>query len=136
MDELINDHRGKTPDGRKVYSLQDIYPHADLVTYPSVFEGFGNAFLEAIYYKRPILVNNYSIYFFDIRPKGFEVIEMDDFISDRTVKSTREILLDKDRIATMVERNYSLGLKHFSYRILEVKLRHIMTSFWGQKYCQ
>jgi glycosyltransferase involved in cell wall biosynthesis len=136
VDELINDHRGMTPDGRKFYSLQDIYPHADLVTYPSVFEGFGNAFLESIYYKRPILVNNYSIYFFDIRPKGFDVIEMDDFISESTVKATREILLDKQRIAAMVERNYNLGLKYFSYRILELKLRHIMTSFWGQKHCQ
>ena len=37
-------------------------PHADLVTYPSTFEGFGNAFLEAIYYCRPIVVNTYSIY--------------------------------------------------------------------------
>jgi len=136
VEGLINDQRGRTADGRKIYSLQDIYPHADLVTYPSVFEGFGNAFLEAVYYRRPILVNNYSIYFFDIRPKGFDVIEMDDFISESTVQTTREILLDKERVARMVDHNYSLALKHFSYRILEVKLRHIMTSFWGQKYCQ
>ena len=34
------------------YSLWDVYPHADFITYPSLYEGFGNAFLEAIYFKK------------------------------------------------------------------------------------
>ena len=133
VQDIISDERGTTGDGRKIYSLQDIYPYADLVTYPSLSEGFGNAFLEAIYFKRPILVNNYSIYFFDIKPKGFEVIEMDDFITDETVRRTREILENPERVKEMTERNYALCLKHYSYRILEIKLRHILSSFWGQR---
>jgi glycosyltransferase involved in cell wall biosynthesis len=132
IQDIIGDTRGATPDGRKIYSLYDIYPHADLVTYPSLSEGFGNAFLEAIYFRRPILVNNYSIYFFDIKPKGFEVIEMDEFISEETIRKTRELLEDRERIEAMMDRNYKLCLKHYSYRILEVKLRHILSSFWGQ----
>ena len=133
VQDIISEERGTTGDGRKIYSLQDIYPYADLVTYPSLSEGFGNAFLEAIYFKRPILVNNYSIYFFDIKPKGFDVIEMDDFITDETVQRTREILENPQRVEEMTERNYALCLKHYSYRILEIKLRHILSSFWGQK---
>lgn len=43
----VGETRGTTPDGRKIYTLYDVYPHADLVTYPSHYEGFGNAFLEA-----------------------------------------------------------------------------------------
>jgi glycosyltransferase involved in cell wall biosynthesis len=132
VQDIISDERGKTAQGRKIYSLQDVYPYADLVTYPSLSEGFGNAFLEAIYFKRPILVNNYSIYSYDIRPKGFDVIEMDDFITEETVRTTREILRDPRRVREMTEKNYSLCLKHYSYRILEVKLRHILSSFWGQ----
>jgi mannosylglucosylglycerate synthase len=131
--EIISDQRGTTKDGRKIYSLQDIYPYADLVTYPSLSEGFGNAFLEAIYFRRPILVNNYSIYFFDIKPKGFDVIEMDDFITDETVSQTLEVLDSPERVRRMKEKNYALCLKHYSYRILEVKLRHILSSFWGQR---
>ena len=77
VSDIINEKRGLTDDGRKIYTLEDIYPHADLVTYPSNFEGFGNAFLEAIYYSKPIVVNNYSIYSADIKPKGFDVIEID-----------------------------------------------------------
>ena len=42
--------RSHDEDGRKIYTLWDIYPQADLITYPSVYEGFGNAFLEAIYF--------------------------------------------------------------------------------------
>ena len=133
VQENISDQRGTTADGRKIYSLQDIYPYADLVTYPSLSEGFGNAFLEAIYFRRPILVNNYSIYFFDIKPKGFDVIEMDDFITDDTVRQTLEVLDSPERVRAMTEKNYALCLKHYSYRILEVKLRHILSSFWGQR---
>jgi glycosyltransferase involved in cell wall biosynthesis len=133
VQDIISDERGTTRDGRKIYSLQDIYPYADLVTYPSLSEGFGNAFLEAIYFRRPILVNNYSIYFFDIKPKGFDVIEMDDFITEETVRRARQVLENPERVKEMTEKNYALCLKHYSYRILEIKLRHILSSFWGQR---
>jgi glycosyltransferase involved in cell wall biosynthesis len=65
----INHERGRTADGRKVYSLADVYIQSDLVTYPSRVEGFGNAFLEALYYKRPIVISTYEIFMADIRPK-------------------------------------------------------------------
>ena len=52
--------RGLNADGKKVYTLFDIYPHADLVTYPSYYEGFGNAFLEAVYFGKPVVVNTYA----------------------------------------------------------------------------
>ncbi len=82
---IVGDARGVTPEGRKIYTLGDVYPQADLVTYPSSIEGFGNAFLEAIYYKRPLVVNNYSIYETDIKPKGFKVVEFDGYINDATL---------------------------------------------------
>lgn len=43
----------------KLYSLWDAYPHADLVTYPSLYEGWGNALIEAVYFRRPLVVNRY-----------------------------------------------------------------------------
>ncbi|MGB8983604.1 MAG: glycosyltransferase family 4 protein, partial [Anaerolineales bacterium] len=89
---IVGEVRGLTPDGRKIFTLGDIYPHADLVTYPSAIEGFGNAFIEAIYYKRPLVVNNYSIYEADIKPKGFKVVEFDGFISEATLEHVRYVL--------------------------------------------
>jgi glycosyltransferase involved in cell wall biosynthesis len=131
VDDIIADSRSHMRDGRKVYSLQDVYPHADLVTYPSIFEGFGNAFLETVYFRKPIVVNNYSIYSHDIKPLGFKVVEMDDFVSAETVRMTQKVIDNPDLAAEMVETNYELALKHFSYTNLEKKLWYIARSFYG-----
>ena len=124
--QFFDEKRGQTPDGEKVYSLWDVYPHADLVTYPSLIEGFGNAFLEAVYFKKPIVVNNYTIYNIDIRTKGFQVIEFDNYITDETVEATRRVLQDPNEIARMTDINYGLALKYFSYHVLESKLKGLV----------
>ncbi len=126
VSDIINDQRGTTPGGRKIYTLDDIYPHADLVTYPSNFEGFGNAFLEALYYRKPILVNNYSIYSTDIRPKGFSVIEIDGYVTRSAVRLAKKILRDEDFREKMVEHNYKVATRHFSYKILRHKLKALI----------
>jgi glycosyltransferase involved in cell wall biosynthesis len=133
VSDLISDKRGTLEDGRKVYTLFDVYPHADLVTYPSTYEGFGNAFLEGIYFRRPLLVNTYSIYFHDIKPKGFDVIEIDEFVTEKTVKEVREVLTNKSRSREMVNRNYSLAKRFYSYAILKRKLRFLLTDFFGEE---
>ena len=129
--DIIQEHRGTTKDGRKVYSLGDIYPYADLVTYPSVIEGFGNAFLEAIYFRRPIVVNNYTIFALDIHPKGFKVIEFNDYIMDDTVKLTREVLDNPELAKDMCETNYRLALRHYSYKIIKQKLKMLIENVFG-----
>jgi glycosyltransferase involved in cell wall biosynthesis len=129
--ELFDEHRGITKDGRKVYSLSDAYPHADLVTYPSLIEGFGNAFLEALYYKKPIVVNNYAIFATDIRPKGFKVIEFDDYITEKTVKDTLRILDDFPHQEKLCNLNYSLALRYFSYKVLRSQLRVLLANAFG-----
>jgi glycosyltransferase involved in cell wall biosynthesis len=129
--DIFDENRGKTADGCKKYSLWDAYPQADLVTYPSMVEGFGNAFLEALYFRKPIVVNNYAIYATDIRPKGFKVIEFDDFITDETVETTREVLLNPHLAEEMCDHNYKLAQKHFSYRILSNSLRVLLNNAFG-----
>jgi glycosyltransferase involved in cell wall biosynthesis len=129
--QLFSEERGTTADGRKGYSLWDAYPQADLVTYPSAFEGFGNAFVEAIYFRKPIVVNNYSIYATDIRPKGFAVIEFDEFVTDEVVEHTLEVLDSPTLQAEMAEKNYELALRHFSYDMLRRKLRVQLANAFG-----
>ena len=131
VSSIINEQRGKTKNGRKIYTLEDIYPHADLVTYPSNFEGFGNAFLEAIYFCRPIVVNSYSIYAMDIKPKGFSVIELDGYVTDEAVRQTRKILTDPDLRKKIVTHNYETAKKYYSYSILGKKLRSLISDCTG-----
>jgi glycosyltransferase involved in cell wall biosynthesis len=126
VSDIINEERGTTPDGRKIYTLEDIYPYADLVTYPSTFEGFGNAFLETLYFKKPIVVNTYSIYLKDIQPKGFKVIEIDGYVSDKTVELTKQVLDNPELCKEMVDHDYKLAKKYFSYTVLHQNLRHYM----------
>jgi len=126
VSDIINEERGTTPDGRKIYTLEDIYPYADLVTYPSTFEGFGNAFLETLYFKKPIVVNTYSIYLKDIRPKGFKVIEIDGYVTDKAVEQTKQVLDDPELRQEMVDHDYALAKKYFSYTVLHQNLRHYM----------
>ena len=129
----VGESRGTTSEGDKIYALADIYPYADLVTYPSAIEGFGNAFLEAIYYKRPLVVNNYSIYEADIRPKGFKVIEFDGFISESTLQQAREVLLHPEKFAEQCDNNYAIAKRYYSFSMLERKLSHLLAECFGDQ---
>jgi len=127
----VAEERGTLEDGRKIYTLADLYHEADLVTYPSVFEGFGNAFLEAIYYRKPIVVNNYSVYSVDIKPKGFQTIEFSGYVTDGAVMHAREVLHDPTLAQQMVNHNYALAKRFFSYDILRQNLRTLMVDLFG-----
>ncbi len=129
---IVGAARGTTADGRKVYALDDIYPQADLVTYPSAIEGFGNAFLEAVYFRRLLAVNNYSIYETDIKPKGFKVIEFDGYITDATLEHTRRMLLHPDEAAAYAEINYALARRYYSYAMLERRLGLLLADCFGE----
>jgi glycosyltransferase involved in cell wall biosynthesis len=113
-------------DGRKAYTLWDVYPHADFVTYPTLYEGFGNALLEAIYFRKPVLVNRYSVYVADIAPLGFEFVEVDGWISDESISEVRRLLDDPDRSQAVADKNYELARQHFSYRVLADALEGLL----------
>lgn len=126
VSDIINERRGCTKNGKKIYTLEDIYPHADMVTYPSNFEGFGNAFLEAVYFRKPIVVNTYSIYSIDIKPKGFNVIEMDGYVTEEAVKQTKKILKNRKLREKMVNTNYEIGRHYYSYDVLHQKIKGLL----------
>ncbi|HEY3312824.1 MAG TPA: glycosyltransferase family 4 protein [Anaerolineales bacterium] len=130
--DLVQDERGLTADGRRIYTLADIYPLADLVTYPSSIEGFGNAFIEAVYYKRPLVVNNYSIYEVDIKPKGFSVIEFNGFIDEDTLDRVRRWLESPEEVQEITSQNYELGKRYYSFSVLERHLQLLLADCLGE----
>lgn len=130
--EIINHFRDELPDGRHVYSLADAYAQADLVTYPSTIEGFGNAFLETIYYGRPLVISSYEIFKTDIQPKGFRVIGFEDFIEDETVQMARRVLENPGLGADMAEHNYDIGRRYYSFRSLRTHLTAILSECLGE----
>ena len=113
------------------YSLWDIYPLADFITYPSIYEGFGNAFLESIYFRKPILINRYATFVRDIEPKGFELIVMDGFLTKKTVQKVREVLESPEKREKMVNHNYEIATRYYSYSVLRKWLNSLIINFFG-----
>ena len=132
VSDIVSTERGTTKDGRKIYTLADVYPQADLVTFPSLLEGFGNAFLEAVYYRRPIFVNNYTIYSIDIKPKGFQAVDFNGFVTEESVQHVRKILEDREYTEEMIEHNYQLGKQYYSFTVLEQQLKVLLHSCFSQ----
>lgn len=122
IDKLIGDHRGASPGGDKLFTLHDVFSQADIVAYPSLYEGFGNAFLEAVYYRRPVLCNRYTIFRTDIGPCGFRMIEFDDYMTSDTIETAQRVLSDQQLQQEMVEHNYLVAQKFFSYEVLAEEL--------------
>ncbi len=118
----VGDERGAGRDGRPVFTVDDAYTQADLVTYPSTYEGFGNAFLEAVYHRRPIVCNKYAIYRTDIEPCGFRIPLFDGFLTDEVVEEVRRVLDDEKYRRAMVDHNYRIGRRFFSYDVVEQEL--------------
>ncbi|MGC9397872.1 MAG: glycosyltransferase [Anaerolineae bacterium] len=129
--ERINHKRGRTPEGKKIYSLADVYQQADLVTYPSAIEGFGNAFLEAIYYRRPIVVQRYAVFQTDILTKGFRVLHFADYLDAATVQAVRDLLRNPQAVSAMVDYNYALGKRYYAYATLKRRLSALLDDALG-----
>jgi len=112
-------------------SLWDVYPHADFITYPSLYEGFGNAFLEAVYFKKPLLINRYATFVRDIEPKGFDLVVMDGYLTRKNVKNVKEILESAARREKMVITNYEIARRNYSFGVLKRLLAMLLTKFFG-----
>jgi glycosyltransferase involved in cell wall biosynthesis len=113
------------------HTLTDAYLAADLITYPSLYEGYGNALIEAIFYGRPVVVNRYSVYVSDIAPMGFRFIEIDGAITDDTVTQVRAALANPARQRRIAWHNFEIARRRLSYRVLRRRLRRLLGEVQG-----
>lgn len=112
-----------------VFALDDAYKAATACTYFSLYEGFGNAFTEAVLFRKPIFVNNYQpVYWTDIGSYGFKTVQIEDGkLTDAAVEEIREILTNHSLRRNIVEHNYKIGAKYFSFEVLEGKLKALLS---------
>jgi glycosyltransferase involved in cell wall biosynthesis len=116
---------------KDLYTLWEVYPHSDFITYPSLYEGFENAFLEAIYFKKPLLINRYTTFVKDIEPKGFDLIAMDGYLTRKSVQKVRDLLESAERREKKVHTNYEIASRHYSFAMLRRWLNTLLTNFFG-----
>lgn len=131
FDSRIGEIRQYDSSGKKIYTLWDLYPHADLVTYFSLYEGFGNALLEALYFRLPVVINRYSIFVRDIEPKGFRLPVINGFPTWGLVNEVRRLLEDADYRRQVVDHNYNVARRYFSYSVVSRKLRAVVANIRG-----
>ena len=134
LDDPWGTHAGTQSRKYPEFSLYDVYPAADFVTYPSLCEGFGNGLLEAIYFKKPVLVNRYATYVKDIEPLGFDLVSIDGFLTQQAVERVN-LLMDSPHLCRrMTGRNYDIAKTHYSYQNLQDRLNAAMTELLGDNY--
>ncbi len=131
ISDRITDLRQIDQQGRKTYTLWDAYAHADLVTYLSTYEGFGNALLEAFYFKVPVVINRYSIFIQDIEPKGFQLPMMDGFVTGRLINQIHRLLDDAPYREKVVNENYQLATQYYGYAPLRRNLQTLIAGLPG-----
>lgn len=124
--DQVGDSRGLV-DGTRRYQLWDVYPHADLVTFPSLYEGFGNALLEAVYFRKPVVVNRYPVYVADLADAGFDFVEMDGVVTDEVVQEVETRLADPERLARAAEQNFRVAVENYSLQTLERLLSDLIS---------
>jgi glycosyltransferase involved in cell wall biosynthesis len=111
---------------RPAHSLNDAYLAADLITYPSLYEGYGNALVEALFYGVPLVVNRYPVYEADIKPLGLRLVEIDGAITDDTVAEVRALLSNPRRVRENARHNFDIGRRKLSYTVLRRRLRSLL----------
>jgi glycosyltransferase involved in cell wall biosynthesis len=129
-DRFEPDHEG-IPIG-PAHTLGEAYAAADLITYPSLYEGFGNALIEAVFHGRPVVVNRYPVYVADIAPLGMELIEIDGAITDETVATVQAVLANPARQRRVARRNFEIAQRHLSYKLLRRRLRRLLNGTESQ----
>ena len=133
-------HQRNNQNTNKIYSLWDAYSIADIITYPSILEGWGNQFLECLVAKKPVIIYEYPVYITDIKQFSFNIISLGDNykktsndlikVKEIIVKNTyRKILLylfDKNFRDIKLNENFLIGKKNLSIESLKNKLSKII----------
>lgn len=138
---LISDRvsavRGTNAQGRKTYTNRDVLAHADFVTYLPIWEGFGNALLEAVAAKVPCVVTTYLVYKTDIMPTGIRNIEVRDrydasgrlVISDDALDGIRYLLTHAAERQEIVDHNFEVAKAEYGFATLQERLGRLFDEY-------
>ncbi len=98
-------------------SRADFYAAADLVAFPSIWEGFGNPPIEAAIHRKPAAVSNYPVSS-ELRTLGFRWFDPDD------IGALRAFLARPDR--ELLDHNQLLARRHFSHDSMRAQLQSLL----------
>jgi mannosylglucosylglycerate synthase len=137
ISDRVASTRGTSPDGKKLYTNRDVIVNADLVTYLPIWEGFGNALLEAIAARVPVITTTYLVYKTDIKVAGVRNIEIRDqydaegklIIQDKVLDDIAYILAHENVKKEIVNNNYTVAKNEFGLDNLTFKIKNLLTHY-------
>jgi len=97
------------------------YAAADIVVFPSTWEGFGNPPIEAAIFRRPVAVAHYPVAE-ELRALGFRWFDPDDIT---TLRAWLPNSRSEDHDA-LLDHNQRLARKHFSFESMRSKLASLL----------
>lgn len=128
--------RGTSSNGLKLYTNRDVLVHADFVTYLPIWEGFGNALLEALAARVPVVTTTYLVYKTDIKVIGVRNIEVRDryddghlVIDDEVLDSIEDVLTHPEERRELVEENFRIARREFGLEMLSEKLGEVFAAY-------
>ncbi|MFP4491539.1 MAG: glycosyl transferase family 1 [Spirochaetaceae bacterium] len=137
ISDRVTAERCTDEEGRIRFTNRDVLANADLVTYLPVWEGFGNALLEAIAARVPVVTTEYLVYKTDIKVVGFKNIEIRDrydrkgklIIPEEAIEEIYRILTHPQERRERVDYNFDLGKKEFGLDVLKEKLSWVLDDY-------
>ncbi|MFP4153788.1 MAG: glycosyltransferase, partial [Alkalispirochaeta sp.] len=137
ISDRVQSVRGVDSEGRRLYTNRDVLVNADIVTYLPIWEGFGNALLEAVAAKVPVVTTTYLVYKTDIMVAGFDMIEIRDrynaddelVVDDGVFEQIYRTLHDPEERARMVDHNFVVGAREFGLTQLEKHLKELLEDY-------
>jgi glycosyltransferase involved in cell wall biosynthesis len=122
---------------QKMYTNRDVLANADLVTYLPIWEGFGNALLEALAARVPVVITTYLVYKTDIAVTGLHNIEIRDrydedgrlVIEDHVLEAMEYVLTHPEERKRMVEENFLIARREFGFGNLLDRLSGVFAAY-------
>lgn len=137
ISDKVSSIRRNNEKGERIYTSRDVLLNADLAIYLPKWEGFGNAYLEAVSCRVPVVISTYLVYKTDIKSAGFENIEIRDDYNEEGLLNIPESVLDKihlilnnqEKRIAMTKNNFQTGIKEFGFKMLSEKLNVLLDSY-------
>ena len=121
----------------RIYTNRDVLVNGNIVTYLPIWEGFGNALLEAVAARMPIITSTYLVYKTDIKMCGFRNVEICDryndegqlLFKDKNFADIHNFLHNQKLRDEVTEENFRIASQEFSFEVLKNKLTLILEDY-------
>jgi hypothetical protein len=107
-------------------TIADAYRTARWISYPIHIEELDPAFLQAAYYRRPLLMSRMDFARSELAAQGMQVLTVDESLGTDSLEYNRILLADREETERMSGANFELGRRHYHLQGLAQQLELLL----------